>query len=65
MEFKDAVVFVRAKLDLTQTELAKRLKLSFPTISRWENGRSKPTKKEMVVFMEFCKENNLILEVSE
>lgn len=62
MEFKDAVVYVRAKLDLTQTELAEKLKLSFPTISRWENGRTKPTKKEIVVFKEFCKENNLKLE---
>ena len=59
MDFKDKLVFVRAKLNLTQTELAKKLNVSFSSVSRWENGKSKPTKKAIVVFNEYCKSNNI------
>ena len=55
MEFKDKLVFARAKLDLSQSELAKELNVSLPTVSRRENGKVNPTKKAKVVFMQFCK----------
>ena len=59
MEFNDQVVYVRAILNLTQTQLAEKLQVSFATISRWENGKTKPTKKELVCFNEFCKQNKI------
>lgn len=62
MEFKEKLIFVRAKLNLTQTELAEKLNVSFSSVSRWENGKSKPTKKAIVVFNEFCKENKIEVE---
>lgn len=62
MEFKDKLVFARAKLDLSQTELAKELSVSLPTILRWENGKVNPTKKAKVVFMQFCKKHNIEFE---
>ena len=33
---------IRAKLDLTQDQLAKRLGVSFATVNRWEGGVTKP-----------------------
>jgi type I restriction enzyme M protein len=33
---------IRGRLELTQEQLAARLKVSLPTISRWETGRSEP-----------------------
>ncbi len=62
MEFKDKLVFARAKLDLSQSELAKELNVSLPTVSRWENGKVNPTKKAKVVFMQFCKKHNIEFE---
>lgn len=62
MEFKDKLVFARAKLNLSQAELAKELNVSLPTVSRWENGKVNPTKKAKVVFMQFCKKNRVDLE---
>lgn len=62
MKFKDKLVFVRARLDLSQSELANKLNVSLPTISRWENGKVNPTKKAKVVFMQFCMKHNIKFE---
>lgn len=42
--YPKALVELRAKLNINQHELAKLLNVSYPTISRWENGRFEPTK---------------------
>ena len=34
---------LRAHLGLTQVQMAERVGVSFATVNRWENGRSKPT----------------------
>lgn len=34
---------IRARLGLSQAALAKALGVSFPTVNRWENGRSRPS----------------------
>ena len=34
---------LRARLGLTQEKFAAKLGVSFPTINRWENGRSIPS----------------------
>ena len=61
MEYKDKVLYVRAKLNLTQAELAKKLSVSFATINRWESGKTKPSKKAIAILDIFCKENNIDL----
>lgn len=62
MAFKDMVLYVRAKLNLSQTELAEKLRVSFTTVSRWENGKVEPTKKAHLVFEQFCAENSIVFE---
>ena len=34
---------LRHRLGLTQEQFAARLGVTFPTINRWENGRTKPS----------------------
>jgi transcriptional regulator with XRE-family HTH domain len=34
---------LRERLGLTQEKLAAKLGVTFPTINRWENGRTKPS----------------------
>ena len=62
MDFKDQLVMVRAKLNISQEELAKRLSVSFSTVNRWECGRTKPTRKAVCVFADFCRSNGIDLE---
>ena len=62
MEFSEKVLFVRAKLNLSQTELAEKLNVSFATINRWETGKTKPSKKAIISFRIFCEENNIDIE---
>lgn len=38
---------IRAALDLTQTELAERVGVSFATVNRWEGGVNKPQKAQL------------------
>ncbi|MDU7418441.1 MAG: helix-turn-helix transcriptional regulator [Metamycoplasma hominis] len=55
-------MFVRAKLNLSQEQLAKELNVTFATVNRWENARMAPTKKVVLRFYEFCKEKNVKFE---
>src|SRR4030042_92723 len=41
-EIQELVRDLRTKLRLTQSELASLLKVSLPTVNRWENGRTQP-----------------------
>ena len=45
---------VRRQLGLSQEELAHQLGVSFATINRWENGKTKPFKLARAQFDAFC-----------
>ena len=45
---------VRKQLTLSQEDLARELGVSFATVNRWENGRSKPSKLARIQFDAFC-----------
>jgi type I restriction enzyme M protein len=47
---------IRAKLNLTQEQLAERLGVSFATVNRWEGGSSKPRKAAREVIAALAQE---------
>lgn len=59
IDYADAILRLRVKLNLSQQEMAKVLGVSFPSISRWENGHNEPTKLVKVRIIEMLKENNI------
>ena len=59
MEFKDKMVLIRARLNLSQEDFAKEFGVAFVTVNRWENGHTVPTRKTMVQIDEFCKAKNI------
>lgn len=44
IDIADTLRAIRAKLDLTQEQLAERLGVSFATVNRWEGGANRPQK---------------------
>ncbi len=65
MKFNEKLLYVRAYLNLTQSQLAKELNVSFETINRWESGRFNPSKKAEVTFIIFCKRNSISFDKEE
>ena len=65
MDFRDKLLYVRIKLNLSQTELANKLNVSFSTINRWETGKVSPNRKAELALEIFAKENNLDLKEVE
>ena len=59
MKFSEFVISVRKKLNLSQTQLAEAINVSYATINRWENGRVIPSNLAVRSFYDFC-ENNFI-----
>ena len=52
--FPELVKEVRRQLGLSQEELAHELGVSFATVNRWENGKTKPSKMAKTVWKRFC-----------
>lgn len=63
--YQKALVLLRAKLNISQHELADLLKVSYPSVSRWENGHFEPTKIVKVRLEQLLKENDIKLEEVE
>lgn len=56
---KDLMKEIRAYLNLSQTEFAELLNISFATVNRWENGRAVPNKLAQSALYELCKAYNV------
>ncbi|MCY4522295.1 MAG: N-6 DNA methylase [Caldilineaceae bacterium] len=50
---------IRAKLDLTQEQLAERLGVSFATVNRWEGGVTMPQKAARIAISALAAETNI------
>lgn len=59
MSFPEQVKYVRATLFVSQSELAKLIGVSFPTINRWETGKLEPSFLNRKKFEAFCKSKNI------
>lgn len=47
---------IRTYLNMSQTEFAEQLNVTFQTVNRWENGRTVPNKLAQSAIYAFCKE---------
>lgn len=62
MTFAEQCVFVRTKLFLTQSNLAKKIGVSVATIARWETQNRKPQAIQYGKFLNFCNEQGIAFD---
>jgi len=63
INYPATIIKVRAKLNLSQAELAEMLDVSFASVNRWENGKYEPTRLVKEKIRLICEENNIQMEV--
>ena len=56
---KELIKQIREHLNMSQTEFAERLNVTFATVNRWENGRTVPNKLAQTTLYEICKDNSV------
>jgi type I restriction enzyme M protein len=54
----EVVKSARQRLGLTQEKLARALKVSFPTVNRWENGKTTPDARSLHALAELLRERS-------
>lgn len=64
-DYADQIKRLRTKMGLTQINLAERLGVSFPTVNRWENAKSKPSQLSWNRLLELAGETNPDYQVAE
>lgn len=52
---KNLIKKIRFYLNMSQTEFAEHMNVSFATVNRWENGRAVPNKLAQMRLHELCK----------
>lgn len=62
LTFAETVKKARKQLNISQEQLARELHVSFSTVNRWENEKSKPNNIAKKVFYDFCKEKEIDVE---
>ena len=50
---------IRAYLNMSQTEFAEQLNVTFQTVNRWENGRALPNKLAQSKMFDLCREKQI------
>jgi len=65
METSKKVRFVREKLKISQEDLARALNVSYATINRWENSKTKPTRMALAVFYDYCEKHGITFDEDE
>ncbi len=50
---------IRAYLNMSQTEFAEQLNVTFQTVNRWENGRALPNKLAQSKMFDLCREKQV------
>lgn len=59
MNFAQKIKEIRKQLGLSQEQLAREIGVTFSTVNRWENGKTKPNNLARKVFEQFCKKNGV------
>ena len=54
---------IRKELNISQEQLARDLNVSYTTLNRWENNRTKASRLAKVAMMDYCKQKGISPEI--
>lgn len=63
MELSDLLKSIRSELNISQTELAEAIHVSFSTVNRWENKKVIPNRMARVLILDFCERRKVRKEL--
>ena len=63
MTIDEILKSIRKELNISQEQLARDLNVSFTTLNRWENNRSKPSRLAQMRIKEYCSENSISKDI--
>ena len=65
MSFSEDVKNIRQRSLMSQEAFAQTLGVSFTTVNRWETGKCKPSYKTIKLINDFCKNNNIEIDIAK
>ena len=65
LSFPEQIKTVRVLLQLTQTELAEQIGISYATVSRWERENRTPHLAMVGKFYSFCMRNGIEIKATK
>ncbi len=65
LSFPEQVKFVRMILQLSQTELAEKIAISYATVSRWDRENRTPQLAMLGKFYSFCMRNGIEVDLTD
>ena len=65
IDYPEAIMQLRLKLNISQEELAEILGVSFTSVNRWENGHYEPTKLAKLKIKKLLAENDIEVKESK
>lgn len=63
MNISERIKYIRKITYLSQESFAKEIGVSFSTVNRWENGKTKPSYVAMKKINSFCNKNSIKLKI--
>lgn len=65
MSIAEAIKLIRKKSFLSQESFAKEIGVSFSTVNRWENDKSKPNYTALKKINQFCQERTIDINLTD
>jgi DNA-binding transcriptional regulator YiaG len=59
MEISEVIKGIRTELNMTQTEFAQAVHVSFSTVNRWENNKVIPNRMARALILDYCEKRNV------
>jgi len=59
MEISEMIKAIRAELQMTQTDFAEAVHVSFSTVNRWENSKVVPNRMARTLILDICEKKKV------